>query len=121
MLFQREHGVRVFPVVVERFVSPRIVERAGRFDQILLRHEVGDLVVTHGAIIAHAVADAGIDQATGLIFPDQIGKFPALLGADGTRRVKPDQAQISVSGEQFRHLRLDLRLEAFFTGSPSFA
>ena len=70
------------------------------------------IVVTHGGVVAQAVADAGIDEAVRLERVHHVGQLAALRGGDGHGRVEPDQAQVAVVGQQLAHLGLDLFLEA---------
>ena len=104
--------IGVLPVVVKGLVAPGVVEGRRGFIEHIALVVIGDFVVTGGGVVAASVADAGVDQTVRLVLLDHIVKLVRLLGRDGARCVKPDQAQIAVPGENLFYLRLDLRLKA---------
>lgn len=78
-------------MVVVNLESPGVVERDRRFPFARAFREA-DLVVTGGIVIAHAVADAAVHQASRLKLVDEVGELGALLAGHVARRVEPDEA-----------------------------
>ena len=70
------------------------------------------LIVAAGAVVADAVADAGVHQGVRLVGFDHVVQLQTLRLADFVGGIAPDDAQISVFRQDFLELGFDLAFKA---------